>query len=148
MSYLRFSPDEYHLIRRLVGAVPLSGMDLHALQRFLVANLPVDRLVLAMRVDRLDNSQMQLLYEHLLGPNPADAVPGAWDAFTEAELEAVADAWESFPYPIRFLRHFRKPLVHLLSDGSPDLAQKLAGLSERQFRLLFEYVRGRRGGSA
>ena len=148
MSYLRFSPDEYHLIRRLVGAVPLSGMDPPALQRFLVANLPVDRQGLAMRVDRLDNSQMQLLYEHLLGPNPADAVPGGWDAFTEEELEAVADAWESFPYPIRFLRRFRKPLVHLLSDGSPDLAQKLAGLSDRQFRLLFEYVKGRGEGNA
>jgi hypothetical protein len=91
---------------------------------------------------------MQLLHEHLRGQSLEDALPGEWDGFTEAELNAVADAWDSFPYPRRFLRHFRKPLVHLLSDGSPDLARKLAGLSERQFRLLFEYVRGRRGGSA
>jgi hypothetical protein len=122
-------------------------MDLPALKRFLVANLPLDRLDLAMRIDRLENSQMQLLYEHLVSPNPAETMQGGWDAFTEVELKAVADAWGSFPYPIRFLRHFRKPLVHLLSDGSPDLAQKLAGLSARQFRLLYEYIRGRREGS-
>jgi hypothetical protein len=148
MSFLRFSLEEYHVIRKLVRAMPLSRMDLLALKRFLVANLPLDRLDLAMRIDRLDKPEMQLLYEHLVSINPVDTVPGGWDGFTEGELNAVADAWGSFPYPIRFLRHFRKPLVHLLSDGSPDLAQKLAGLSARQFRLLYEYVRGRREGSA
>ena len=145
MSYLRFSPDEYRVLRRLVRATPLSEMDLPAVKRFLVANLPLDRLDLAMRIDRLEDGQLQLLYEHLVGHNPAGAM---WDGFTEAELNAVAYAWSSFPYPVRFLRYFRKPLVHLLSDGSPDLAQKLAGLSARQFRLLYEYVRGRREGSA
>jgi hypothetical protein len=148
MRYLRFSPDEYRVMRRLVRTTPLGEMDLPAVKRFLVANLPLDRLDLAMRIDRLEDGQMQLLYEHLVGHKPAGAMRGGWDAFTEGELETVAYAWGSFPYPVRFLRHFRKPLVHLLSDGSPDLAQKLAGLSERQFRLLYEHVRGRREGSA
>jgi hypothetical protein len=148
MSYLRFSPDEYRALCRLSEQLPLGGMDLSALQHFLVANLPLEQLDLANRIARLGDLRMQLLYKHLLGQNPADAVPCEWDAFTQAELKAVADAWGSFPYPIRFLRHFRKPLVHLLNDGSPDLAQKLAGLNERQFRLLYEYVRGRREGGA
>ena len=147
MSYLRFSPDEYHALCRLCEQFPLGRTSLSALQHFLVANLPLDRLALAMRIDRLDNHQMQLLYEHLVSHHPAEAAQSKWDAFTQAELNAVADAWGSFPYPLRLLRHFRKPLVHLLSDGSPDLAQKLAGLSERQFRLLYEYVKGRMEGS-
>ena len=146
MSYLRFSPEEYHVIRRLVRATPLGRMDLPALKRFLVANLPPDRLDLARRIDRLDDSQMQLLHDRLMSPHPADARQGEWDGFTEAELNTVTVAWGSFPYPVRFLRHFRKPLVHLLSDGSPDLARKLAGLSERRFRLLFEYVKWKQGG--
>jgi hypothetical protein len=58
MSYLRFSPEEYHVIRRLVRDAPLGKMDLPALKRFLVANLPPDRLDLARRVDRLDDGQM------------------------------------------------------------------------------------------
>ena len=148
MSYLRFSPDEYRALCRLAEQIPRGGMGLSALQHFLVANLPLAQLDLANRVARLDDLQMQLLHEHLQGQSLEDALAGEWDGFTEAELEAVADAWESFPYPRRFLRYFRRPLVHLLSDGSPDLARKLATLSERQFWLLFEYVRGRRGGAA
>jgi hypothetical protein len=148
MSHLRFTPDEYHVMRRLVRAAPLSRMDLLAFKCFLVANLPLNHLDLARRVDRLEDDQMRLLNERLVRPSPADAGRGEWDAFTEVELEAVADAWGSFPYPNRFLRHFPEPLVHLVSDGFPGLAEKLAGLNERQFRLLLEYLRGRREGSA
>jgi hypothetical protein len=86
---------------------------------------------------------MRLLHEYLPGPNPDDATQGGWDGLTEAELEAVAVAWDCFPYPNRFLRHFREILVHLLSDNFPRLAQKLAGLSEPQFTRLYDYVRGR-----
>src|SRR6516162_9712548 len=148
MSYLRFSPDEYRALCRLAEQIPRGGMGLSALQHFLVANLPLAQLDLANRVARLDDLQMQLLHEHLQGQSLEDALAGEWDGFTEAELEAVADAWESFPYPRRFLRYFRRPLVHLLSDGSPDLARKLDGLSERQFTRLYEYVKGRREGNA
>ena len=148
MSHLRFTPDEYHVLRRLVRDAPPSRMEPPALKRFLVANLPLDHLDLARRVDRLEDDQMRLLNERLVRPGPADAGRGEWDAFTEVELDAVADAWASFPYPVRFARLFRAPLVHLVSDGFPGLAEKLAGLNERQFRLLLEYVRGRREGSA
>jgi hypothetical protein len=148
MSYLRLSPEEYRALCRLCEQLPLGATGLTAFRHFLVAYMPLEQLDLAKRIARLDDLQMRLLYEQLLSQYPSDALPGGWEAFTEAELKAVADAWESFPYPIRFLRHFRTPLVHLLSDGSPDLARKLAGLNERQFRMLYEYVRGRKEGSA
>jgi hypothetical protein len=148
MSHLRFSPDEYRTICQLARSIPLGETTVTALRHFLVAYLPLDHLDLAMRIDRLDNRRMRLLYEHLMSHNPAGATQSEWDAFTQAELNAVADAWGSFPYPLRFVRHFRKPLVHLVSDGFPELAQKLAGLSERQFRLLYEYVTRRMEGSA
>ena len=148
MSYLRFSPDEYRAICRLAEQIPRGGMGLSALQHFLVANLPLAQLDLANRVARLDDLQMQLLHEHLRGQSLEDALAGEWDGFTEAELEAVADVWDSFPYPNRFLRHFREPLVRLFSDTFPGLARKLARMSEHQFTRLYDYVKGRGEGSA
>jgi hypothetical protein len=148
MSYLRFSPDEYRVLRRLVRAAPRSEMDLPALKGYLVAHLPLDRLDLARRIDRLEDGQMRLLNERLVCPAPRPPDRCEWDAFTEVELEAVADAWGLFLYLVEFLRHFRAPLVHLVSDGFPGLAEKLAGLNERQFMRLYEHLRGRREGSA
>jgi hypothetical protein len=148
MSYLRFSSEEYQALCRLSEQIPVERMAPAALQDFLVAHLPPQQLGLAKRIARLDNLQMRLLHEHLPGPNPDDARRGGWDALTEEELEAVADVWDSFPYPNRFLRHFREPLIHLLSDGFPGLARKLAGLSEHQFTRLYDYVKGWGEGSA
>jgi hypothetical protein len=148
MSYLRFSSEEYQALCRLSEQISLERMAPSVLQDFLVAHLPPQQLGLAKRIARLDNLQMRLLHEHLPGPNPDDARQDGWDALTEEELEAVADAWDSFPYPNRFLRHFREPLVFLLSDSFPGLAQKLAWLSEHQFTRLYEYVKGRGKGNA
>jgi hypothetical protein len=148
MSILRFSGDEYRVLCRLSERIPLEEMTPSALQHFLVAHLPPQQTGLARRIARLDNLQMQLLQENLPGLNPVEAMRDVRDAFTEAELEAVADAWDPFPYPIRFLRHLRYPLVRRVSDSFPGLARKLSGLSERQFTLLFEHVKGRREGNA
>jgi hypothetical protein len=147
MSILRFSSEEYQALCRLAERIPLEEMTPSALQHFLVANLPLQQLDLARRIARLDNRQMRLLHEHLPGPNPDDATPGGWDGLTEEELEAVADVWGSFPYPNRFLRHFREPLVRLFRDTFPGLAQKLARMSEHQFTRLYEYVKGRGDGN-
>jgi hypothetical protein len=143
MSYLRFSSEEYQALCRLAEQIPLERMAPSALQHFLLAHLPPQQLGLAKRIACLDHRQMQLLHEHLPGPNPDDATPDGWDGLTEEELEAVADVWDSFPYPNRFLRHFREPLVRLFSDTFPGLAQKLARMSEHQFTRLYEYVKGR-----
>jgi hypothetical protein len=148
MSYLRFSAEEYQALCRLAGQIPLGGIAPLALQDFLVAQLPPQQLGLAKRIARLDNRQMQLLHEYLPGPNPDDATPDGWDGLTSEELEAVADVWDSFPYPHRFLRHFREPLVRLFNDTFPGLARKLARMSEHQFTRLYEYVKGRGEGSA
>ena len=148
MSYLRFSSEEYQALCRLAEQTSLERMAPSALQDFLVAHLPPQQLGLAKRIARLDNLQMRLLHEHLPGPNPDDARQDGWDALTEEELEAVEVAWDSFPYPHRFLGHFREPLVYLFRDTFPGLAQKLARMSEHQFTRLYEYVKGRGEGSA
>jgi hypothetical protein len=147
MSYLRFSAEEYQALCRLSEQIPLERMAPFALQDFLVAHLPPQQLGLAKRIARLDNREMRLLHEHLPGPNPDDARQDGWDALTEEELEAVAVAWDSFPYPHRFLGHFREPLVRLFRDNFPGLAQKLARMSEHQFTRLYEYVKGRGEGN-
>ena len=147
MSYLRFSPEEYRVLCRLTEQLPVGATGLTAFRHFLVAYTPLDQLELAKRIARLDNLQMRLLHEHLPGPNPDDSTPDGWDGLTEEELEAVADAWDSFPYPHRFLGHFREPLVYLFRDTFPGLAQKLARMSERQFTRLYDYVKGRGEGN-
>ena len=147
MSYLRFSPDEYGLISRLAQEIPLSGADLPALKHFLVAYLPLDRLDLTMRISRLDSRQMRLLYEHLKNERPDAACPGG-HLFTEEEMDTVAEACASIVSPTRFLRYFRMGLINHLRDLHPELARKVARLSERQFERLYEQVKGRRKGSA
>ena len=148
MSYLRFSPDEYGLISRLAQEIPLSGADLPALKHFLVAYLPLDRLELTMRISRLDNRQMRLLYEHLKNEQQDTARTVGGHLFTEEEMDTVAEVCASIVSPTRFLRYFRMGLINHLRDLHPELARKVARLSERQFERLYEQVKGRRKGSA
>jgi hypothetical protein len=102
---------------------------------------------LALRIDRLDNRRMRILHEHLVGQGPAGPTPGGRQELTEGELKAVADAWEGFPYPVRFLRYLRQPLLDSLGEIYPDLAGKLARLGQRQFEGLYERVKRRGEGS-
>jgi hypothetical protein len=148
MSYLRFSPNEYHAIRRLTQAISLAEVDPPALQHYLVAHLPAQRLQLALRVARLNNRQMQLLREHFLVHQQSYAPEGDKLAFTEEELEVVSQAIDFPRHSLRFLRLFQKSMVDCLSEASPSLAGKLARLSERQFGRFYEYVKGRKEGSA
>jgi hypothetical protein len=148
MSYLRFSPEEYRVLCRLSEQLPLGGTGLTALRHFLVAYMPLDQLALAKRIARLDNRQMRLLYEHLLGQSQTNAPAGKRPTFTEDELKVISQAIDCPRQPLRFLRLFQWSVVERLSDHSPSLAWKLARLSERQFERLYEHVRGRREGSA
>ena len=145
--HLRFSPEEYRALLRLSGAVALRGTSLTTLRRFLVAHLPLEQLDLAMRIDRLDNRRMRILHEHLVGQGPAGPTPGGRQELTDGEFEAVVDAWEGFPYPVRFLRYLRQSLIDYLGDIYPDIAGKLARLGQRQFEGLYERVKRRGEGS-
>jgi hypothetical protein len=148
MSYLRFYPEEYRIISRLAQEIPLSGADLPALKHFLVAYLPLDRLDLTMRISRLDNRQMRLLYDHLKNESKDAAGTDGKLVFTEEEMDTVAEACASVVSPTRFLRYFRASLVEHLRDVYPELARKIARLSGRQFERLYEQVKGRKKGSA
>jgi hypothetical protein len=148
MSYLRFSSEEYEIISRLAQEIPLSGADLPALKHFLVAYLPLQRLDLTMRISRLDNRQMRLLYEHLKNDRKEAAGTEGKHLFTDEEVDTVAEACASLVGPTRILRYYRASLVDHLRDAHPELARKVARLSERQFEHLYEEVKGRRKGSA
>jgi hypothetical protein len=63
-------------------------------------------------------------------------------------LRVLAEACEPFVSPVRFVRYLRVALVAHLRDLFPDLARKVARLSERQFERLYEQVTGRSNGSA
>jgi hypothetical protein len=148
MSYLRFSPQEYQVICRLAEKLPLSGTELPALKHFLVAYLPLDWLDLTMRISRLDHRQMRLLYERLKKERGETAAADPKHPFTDEEMDAIAEACAAVVFPARFLRYFRASLVNHLRDRFPDLARKIARLSERQFERLYESVKGRSKGSA
>jgi hypothetical protein len=148
MSYLRFSPEEYRIISRLAQELPLSGAGLPALKHFLVAYLPLDRLDLTMRISRLDNRQMRLLYEHLKNEREDDVGADGKHLFTAEEMDTVAEACAYVISPPRFLRYFRASLVEHLRDTYPELARKITRLSARQFERLYEQVKGRKKGSA
>jgi hypothetical protein len=148
MSFLRFSLEEYHVLCQLSEQIPLGKTDLTALRHFLVAHMPLDHLGLAKRIARLDNRQVRLLYEHFLGRKQTEARAGERDTFTEEELKVITRVIEFPSHPLRFLRLFQMSVVERLSDSYPPLAWKLARLTERQFGLLYEHVRGRKEGSA
>ncbi len=148
MSYLRFAPGEYHAIRRLVQASPLREKSLSALKHFLVAYLPVNRLDLALRISRLNGSQMRILREHFLGRRRTDAPAGNGHSFSEEEFKLINRAVDFPDCPIRILRLCQRSVAERLSGDFPLLARKLARLSEREFGLLCEQAMARGKGSA
>jgi hypothetical protein len=147
MSYLRFGPDDYQALCQLADQLP-RGVSLHTLQHFLVAYLPLDRLELAQKIQRLDQRHLRLLYEHLKERSQAGGAEDRQGNFSAEELNVVAQACASFRHPVRFLRYYQDLLVEKLSHRHLALACKLARLSARQFARLCEQLQGRRNGSS
>jgi hypothetical protein len=63
--------------------------------------------------------------------------------FTPEEYQDLSDATR--PLPLKGpLTTFRRALVDGLRPGSPSLADRIAGLTERQVSLLFAHLKGQR----
>jgi hypothetical protein len=103
---------------------------------------------LAERIAGLNRRQLGILFDHFSPPDSAGAAPGERPAFSREELRVLAEACESFHGPARFVRYLQAALAEHLCALFPDLARKVARLSERQFERLYEQVAGRGNGSA
>jgi hypothetical protein len=148
MTHLRFSPADYRSLCRLCQARPPTGDDFAAFRRFLLDSLAETRPSLAERIAELDGHRLGILYDHFSKRAPADAARGQRHRFSGEELQVLAEACEPFHGPVRFVRYLRVALVEHLRDLFPDLARKVARLSDRQFERLYKQVTGRPGGSA
>jgi hypothetical protein len=148
MTHLRFSPADYRSLCRFCQPPLPLGLDALAFTRLLVTSLAEAHPALAERVAGMSAQKLRILHDHFRGRATADAPADARNAFSRKELNTVAEACESFMRPVRVLRYFRRALVGHLSDFFPNLARKLARLSERQFARLYEHVTRRRDGSA
>jgi hypothetical protein len=91
---------------------------------------------LARRIDTLSRDELRLLQERMPGhPGPK---------FTAAQMRAVVDASGPLPLSGRFVRPLRQHLVMWLRKGCPNLARKVANLSEDGFEWLCQQLRKRR----
>jgi hypothetical protein len=146
MPYLRFSPEDYHALCRLCSPLTLA-LDLPTFKQLLLYSLADTHPALAERVAALGGHQLGILLDHFRRRHPA-GTGGERHAFSGEELRVLAEACESFHGPARFVRYLQAALAEHLCDWFPDLARKVARLSERQFERLYEQVAGRGNGSA
>jgi hypothetical protein len=94
---------------------------------------------LARRVASFRSYQVGILFEHLKGRDETSP------AFTAAECQSVARVCGSAVLHERFISSFRDALVGHFRDARPDLAEKLARLSEQEVRQMYEQVRKQQG---
>jgi hypothetical protein len=137
MSYLRFTPDEYRTIAELCQEHNLGSCNQPVFHRLLVQALRGTCPALATRLSRLGRSKRTILYWHFRTRTPAVRTR---PQFTAHDLRLVAEACQTVPFRVRIVRPFKHVLVELFQDEWPDLAQKLARLSGRQFEQLYEQV--------
>jgi hypothetical protein len=137
-TYLRFTRKEFGAISRACRSIPLTEGSFAAFQSSLVRALALVHPGLARRVAAFRSYQVGILFEHLKGRD--ETSPG----FTAAECEAMARVCGSVVLPPRFVASFRDALVGHFRDAQPDLADKLARLSEQEVAQLCERVRQRR----
>jgi hypothetical protein len=139
MSYLRFHPHEYEAIARACRPLDLRSHLPHTLKRFLVAALADGHAALAERVACFPPWKLQILLRHLQDLQPAAATP----AFTDAEVEALADAFGPLLAFARSGRLLKRSVVRCLLADRPDLAGKVHRLNPEQFEALCGQVRRR-----
>jgi hypothetical protein len=139
LSHLRFTPPEYQLLSSTFDRFDLGKHRLLAFRRLLAMALADASPKLARRVDRLRQSEAELLYYHFR-PRPAAAVR---HDMTDQELSLFADACGSVPFPVRFVRPFQRTLVEALEGLRPELAEKVDRMSGYAFVHLYDWAVGR-----
>jgi hypothetical protein len=144
VSYLRFTPDDYRTILQACCRLDPGSHHRPAFKRRLVEALAGTSSSLAKRIARLRASDVRLLHDHFRErTRPANP----WHEFAPGELRALEDACAAAPFPVRFVRPFKRFLVDKFQEIWPDLARKISWLSGPQFERLYEQVNARTGRS-
>jgi hypothetical protein len=139
LTYLRFTWKEYRAIARACRSIPLTEGSYAAFQSSLVAALAGVQPELARRVAAFRPYQVGIVFQYLKERNQTSL------AFTAQECEALARFCGSVELPPRFVASFRDALVGYLRGAWPELADKLARLSEQEVAQLYERARQRPG---
>ncbi len=138
MSYLRFSRVEYEAVSEASCSINLTRCRPCALKRILVRSLAASLPELAGRISRFRRQEMRILHEHLRRLQQ----PARLD-LTAEEVGMLAEAFGPLLFQVRFLRPLKSALVHQFRDAFPDLAAKLAYLSNDRFEALCERIKER-----
>ncbi len=146
MAYIRFTPDDYDALRRICSPHLTHALHPRSFKRLLLSRLSTTRPALAERIAELSSRRLSILFDHFSRRHSAGA-GGERHTFSGEELRVLADACEPFLAPVRFVRYLRMALADRLRDLFPDLARKVAGLSDEQFGRLYAQVTGQAGGS-
>jgi hypothetical protein len=147
VSYVRFTPEEFQDIQEACRPVHLSPDYLGVFKYFLIESLQERSPQLAQRIRRFRRQQVEILFSYMQkleamaaqGGSPAVA-PDGDEHLTFEEVQAVRKASTMFLPSTAFQQVFRAFLIRCFQDTAPELAQKLARLSEAQVRRLYQQV--------
>lgn len=139
-DHLRFTPEDFAVIRRACAALSLVG-SYNAFQRVLTAALRPVHPGLGERIRRLRQRQVRTLRCHLegMGRSPAGEESCARLSFQEWQSVSHAAAliclWDDCPHA------FHGRLVGEVRETEPALADKLGRLDDRQVATLYHKVK-------
>jgi hypothetical protein len=149
VSYLRFTPEEFQDIQQVCRRLHLSPDFRAVFKHFLIESLQERSPQLAQRIGRLRRQQVEILYSYLQKRQAMAAqggslvvAPDGEEHLTFEEVQAVRKASTMFLPSTAFQQVFRAFLIRCFQDTAPELAQKLAALSEEQIRRLYQQVQG------
>ncbi len=143
MSYLRFTPDDYRNLAHVCSRLNLHRSQPRQFKRLLIQDLRYVSPSLAQRIVAFRWTELRLVFDHFaVGACPTtEGIPkDPLHEFDLLELMMIAEECAAGPFPIRFIRQFKRVLVERLLESWPILAGKLSWLSGHQFERLFKQV--------
>jgi hypothetical protein len=131
VSYLRFTQREYQAICTLSASLHFSQYPAHVLRRLLASSLADTWPELAARINRLNKSQLTILYDHLLQLRTPERKP----SLSLGEVELLLVTAGPLLFQIRFVSPLKVALTKALRQTHPELSGKLACLTISEFQL-------------
>jgi hypothetical protein len=131
VNYLRFTRREYRALCTLSTSLGSSQYSAHALRRLLASSLADTWPELAARINRLNKSQLAILYDHLLQFRMPENKP----SLCPEEVEFLVATAGPLLFQIRFVGPLKAALIKALRQTHPELADKLACLTTSEFQL-------------
>jgi len=136
MSYLRFSRLEYAALADAARPLNLNRCRPWVFKRLLARALAGTLPELSQRISHFRRQEIRILHEHLRQRRQPEQ-----QELTAEEVGMLAEAFGPLLFQVRFLRPLKSALVHQFRDAFPDLATKLARLSNDRFESLCERIK-------